>query len=111
MKLDEWLRSLGETSGDVADSLRKMGVKGKRRDEQRCPIAMAIAKAIADGTIGPYEAPADRCIVITTFRVACVFSGPASISDEPKELALVPGPVAAFIQDVDVFDMWSELIT
>lgn len=39
----DFLKSLGDTSEEVAESLRKLGVKGKTtRYGDKCPIAIAV---------------------------------------------------------------------
>jgi hypothetical protein len=46
MKVNEYLASLGASADEVAESLRKQGVKGKRRSACKCPILNGIYKAI-----------------------------------------------------------------
>lgn len=48
MRLDEYLASLGNTADEVANSLRRQGVKGKIGSTCYCPILNAIYKACPD---------------------------------------------------------------
>ncbi len=48
MRLNEYLKSLGNTADEVADSLRQQGVKGIKESHCHCPILNAIYKAIPD---------------------------------------------------------------
>jgi hypothetical protein len=40
----EFVKSLGSTADEVAESLRRLGVKGRRRSRCECPIAVAVNK-------------------------------------------------------------------
>lgn len=46
MNIKEYLTSLGNTSEEVAESLRKQGVKGLRRSKCKCPIINGIYQAV-----------------------------------------------------------------
>jgi len=48
MTISEYLKSLGETSEEVAESLRKQGVKGKVASHCHCPILNGIYQACPD---------------------------------------------------------------
>ncbi len=48
MKISEYLASLGNTTDEVADSLRHHGVKGEIGSTCHCPILNAITKACPD---------------------------------------------------------------
>jgi hypothetical protein len=41
-RVEEFLRGLGATADEVAESLRRMGVRGVRESGDSCPIANAI---------------------------------------------------------------------
>jgi len=45
MNIHEYLSSLGNSANEVAESLRKQGVKGKRKSACACPILKGIYKA------------------------------------------------------------------
>jgi len=45
MRLSEYLASLGNTPDEVADSLRKQGVKGLVRSSRNCPVINGIYRA------------------------------------------------------------------
>lgn len=45
MNIREYLSSLGNSSEEVAESLRKQGVKGYRKSVYACPILQGIYKA------------------------------------------------------------------
>jgi hypothetical protein len=45
MNLSEYLKSLGNTSAEVAESMRQQGIKGIRQSKCKCPILNAIYKA------------------------------------------------------------------
>lgn len=42
MTLKEYLASLGDTADEVAESLRKQGVKGLKRKSTQCPVVNGI---------------------------------------------------------------------
>lgn len=48
VKLSEYLKSLGNTPDEVADSLRRQGIKGVKESTYHCPILNAIYKACPD---------------------------------------------------------------
>lgn len=43
-KIEEYLKSLGNTSQEVADNLELQGIKGEIRNAQFCPVIKAIYK-------------------------------------------------------------------
>ncbi len=45
MEINEYLSSLGNSADEVAEALRKQGVKGKRGSKCSCPILKGIYKA------------------------------------------------------------------
>lgn len=48
MKITDYLASLGDTPEEVAESLRKQGVKGKKKSKCHCPILNGIYQACPD---------------------------------------------------------------
>lgn len=48
MTVTEYLRSLGRTPIEVADALRKRGIRGKRQSRTCCPILNGIYEACPD---------------------------------------------------------------
>lgn len=48
MRVSDYLKSLGDTAAEVAESLRQQGMKGLRGSSCKCPIINAIYKACPD---------------------------------------------------------------
>lgn len=48
MKISDYLKSLGNTSDEVAMSLRAQGIKGKRTSKCHCPVLNGIYRACPD---------------------------------------------------------------
>lgn len=74
-KAMELLKTLGNTADEVADSLRKMGIKGQRFKCSECPIGIFLAR----NGVSLYD----------------VIDPPSSGND-------LPGPIVAFISEFDI---------
>lgn len=106
MKINEFLKSLGSTSQEVADSLRKMGVEGEKYNEQFCPVIKAIYQNFPNFSSGlkarAGSVPGYRCDTIygwlhvkTTFRYEVTWDDCQTIDP------ICPEPVGQFITDFD----------
>ncbi len=95
MKLSDYLNSLGATSEEVAESLRRAGIKGVRVSICACPILNAIYAAIPDYWSGLkiYGRPAENGAPPRYHATL----GDSQICDPH-----LPEAVAAFISDFDL---------
>lgn len=89
MHLQAYLASLGNSSEEVANALRKQGVKGLARSSCHCPILNAIYKAI------PNYWPGLRIIGGGESEYC------ATLQDSQIIDPTLPPPVLAFIRDFD----------
>lgn len=60
-EIRNFLKSLGETPNEIAQSIENMGVLGYRHDCHKCPIARAIMRKF--GTLGSYASVRSKTIV------------------------------------------------
>lgn len=49
-EIESFLNSLGSSPDEIAESLRKMNIKGKRSRSDRCPIANVLTKKLNEGS-------------------------------------------------------------
>lgn len=91
LNIDEYFKSLGDTSEKVADSLKNQGIKGVKLSTCHCPIVNAVYKAIPD--YWPGLKIHSETTHGTQYRAKL---NDAQIFD-PK----LPGPVQDFIADFD----------
>ena len=95
MNINEYLKSLGESADEVAESLRKQGVKGKLRSRCHCPILNGIYQAC------PSYWPGLQ-IVDSRAREDGQWSAYATLNDSQIMNPTLPQPVMNF---VGLFDM------
>lgn len=81
---EEFLRSLGSTSTEVAESLRAMGVKAERETCYRCPIAVVLVAELG-----------------LELDDVAVDDKTASIQDAERTAAFLPVAVRKFIEEFD----------
>jgi hypothetical protein len=94
MKVSDYLASLGASADEVADSLRKQGVTGKRKSTCKCPILNGIYKACPKYWTG-----------LEIFGVSRTIDGKphyrATLSDSQIMDPTLPQPVIDFIGNFD----------
>jgi hypothetical protein len=61
MRIGDYLKSLGNTADEVAESLREQGIKGVKLSKCHCPILNAIYKACPDYWSGLRIVNGNKC--------------------------------------------------
>lgn len=94
MKINEYLTSLGNTSEEVAESLRKQGVKGLIRSKCKCPILNGIYQALPNYWSGLQ--------IVNGYKLAeGNWKYYATLNDDQILDPVLPKPVMNFIGDFD----------
>lgn len=93
MKISEYLKSLGNTSEEVANSLRAQGIKGIKLSARRCPILNAIYKSCPDYWY--------KLKIIGGSKIGENWHYSASLGDSQIMDPMLPQAVSNFIGDFD----------
>lgn len=93
MKLSDYLKSLGNTADEVAESLRRQGIKGIKASTCKCPILNAIYTAIPDYWSG--------LRIVNGSKYGDHWSYYASLDDDQICDPTLPQPVMDFIGKFD----------
>lgn len=106
MKIDEFLKSLGSTSQEVADNLRNMGVKGEKYNEEFCPIIKAVYQNFPNLSGGlkarAGNVPGYRCNTTYGWLYIKTSFGYEVTWDDCQTIdPICPEPVGRFIIDFD----------
>lgn len=93
MKIGEYLKSLGHTSEEVANSLRAQGIKGVKESHGHCPILNGIYKACPDYWSG--------LRIVNGVKLGAEWSYYATLSDSQIMDPALPQAVMNFIGEFD----------
>ena len=106
MKIGDFLKSLGSTSEEIADSLRNMDIKGEKTNGEFCPITKAIYKKFPNLSRGlkTYLMHSSGGYINTVYgrlyvepSVSCVVTWNDCQTIDP----VCPQPIGRFVKDFD----------
>ena len=93
MAPEAFLRSLGATSDEVAESLRKAGIRGGRAAID-CPLAKRIHKAVEDGVLD------EKWREVRVWQEGLDLPGVGCL-DSSTHVVKLPKPCAQFVWEYD----------
>lgn len=106
MKIEEFLKSLGSTSEEIADNLRKMDVKGEKENDKFCPVIKAIYKQfpnLSKGLIITFLYSPERYINTVYGRLHIESSSSCIVTWDDRQTLdpICPAPIGQFVEDFD----------